>query len=139
MKIYSKKKLVSGILMVLLGGANLLVDILTGSVGAKGLVLVAALFLFGADAIRRSLSKQLTQEDRLEELDERNRLIELKAKSRAFQMLQGTAFVLMLVSLVAGKVWDMELLMGTGLGAAVIYAVSIYAELGTFIYYEKHT
>lgn len=139
MKIYSKKKFVSGIFMILLGGANLLADILTDGVDAKGLILAIALFLFGIDALRYSLSKKLTREERLEELDERNQLIELKTKSQSFQLLQRSAFILMLAALVAGKVWDVELLIGVGLGAALLYAVSIYGELIASIYYEEHT
>ncbi len=90
MKIYSKKKFASGIFMVLLGGANLLTDILTDNVEIKGLILSIALFLFGFAALRRSLSEKLSREDRLEELDERNKLVELKTKSRSFQGFPST-------------------------------------------------
>ncbi len=138
-RIYSKKKFFSGIFMVLLGGANLLTDILTDGVEVKGMILSIALFLFGFDALRRSLSEKFSREDRLEELDERNKLVELKAKSRSFQLTQVVSFVLMLAALVAGKLWDIDMLMGVGIGAALIYAVSIYAELTASIYYDAHT
>ncbi len=138
-RIYSKKKFFSGIFMVLLGGANLLTDILTDGVEVKGLILSIALFLFGFAALRRSLSEKLSREDWLEELDERNKMVELKTKSRSFQLTQAVSFVLTLTALVAGKLWDVDMLMGVGIGAALIYAVSIYSELSAFIYYEEHT
>ncbi len=112
MKIYNKKGFASGIFMVLLSGANLLTDILTDGVEVKGMILSIALSLFGFDSLRRSLSVTLSRKDRLEELDERNKLVELNTKSRSFQLTQAVSFVLMLAALVAGKLWDINVLMG---------------------------
>lgn len=55
MKIYNKKVFASGVFMVVLGVLNLMADGINHTVDANGLVLAAALFLFGFGAIMRSL------------------------------------------------------------------------------------
>lgn len=43
-------------------------------------ILIVALFLLGFGSIMRSISQRMAKEDKLEELDERNRLIALRSK-----------------------------------------------------------
>lgn len=103
MKIYNKNQFIEGIFMVLLGAANLITDMIKQSVDMKGIILTTALFLFGFDALYRSLSRKLSRESKLEDWDERNRFIELKAKRKAFQITQAICFSLLIGAMVAGK------------------------------------
>ena len=73
----------------------------------------------------------------MEELDERNRLIELKSKSRSFRLTQIISFVLMLFLLVAGSVSGYDGLIGMGVGLAFSFAISMFAEVFTYMYYES--
>ena len=85
MKIYHKHNFLSGLLMLLLGAGNLVLAFKAGLIPgvATWLVLIA-----GAICIYRSLSSKLSREDKLDALDERNQYVLLKAKSKAFQIVQ---------------------------------------------------
>lgn len=137
MKIYNKKVFASGIFMVALGVINLVADIVNGKVDMKGIILISALFLFGLGTTMRSLSRKLTREDKLDELDERNQLIELKSKSKSFRLTQRISFLLMLALLVMGKVSAYEGFIAIGVGLAFSLAISMFAELFTYMYYES--
>lgn len=137
MKIYDKKKFGSGLVCMALSLLNLIASFWTGF-DVSGIILILALLLFGVVLITRSLSYNLSREDKLEELDERNQLIELKTKSKSFRLTQGICFGLMLVFLVMGKVSGENLFIGMGVGLAFAYAVSMFTEIFTCFYYDNH-
>ena len=88
-------------------------------------ILIVALFAFGFGSIMRSISQRMAKEDQLEELDERNRLIALKSKSKSFRLTQIISFMLMLTLLAMGKVSGYEgfIAMGVGLVFVLCYQV----------------
>ena len=138
MKAYNKKTFAFGVFSTALGVLNAVTAALRGA-DAGDIVLIACLLFFGIGAMLRGTSKRLAREDRLEELDERNRLVELKSKSAAFRLTQAVCFGLMLALLVAGKVSGTQALIAIGVGLAFALSISMLAELGAFYYYEKRT
>jgi len=137
MRIYNKKGFAFGVFMVALGIVNLVADLADNSMEVDGIILVAALFLFGFGMIARSLSRTLAREGRLEERDERNRLIELRSKSRSFQITQVATLVLIPVFLVMGKLSGHDGFIGMGTGLGFAFSISMFAEIATFCYYES--
>lgn len=137
MKIYNKKVFASGIFMAALGLLNLITSIMRKALDINSIILIAALFVLGFGSIMRSMSQRMTKEDKLEELDERNRLITLKSKSKSFQLTQMISFILMLVLLVMGKVFDYEGFIAMGVGLAFAFTISMFAEIFTYMYYES--
>ena len=137
MKIYNKKVFASGIFMAALGLLNLITSIMRKDLDINSIILIAALFVLGFGSIMRSMSQRITKEDKLEELDERNRLITLKSKSKSFQLTQMISFILMLVLLVMGKVFVYEGFIAMGVGLAFAFTVSMFAEIFTYLYYES--
>lgn len=135
MKIYSKKTFVFGLSAVSLGLVNAILAWKTGF-DLSGGILVACLLAFGGSAVFRSVSRKLSQADRLEELDERNQLIALKSKSRAFQLTQAVSFLLMLGLVVGGAASGERTLVGAGVCLALAWTVSMLAEVGAFCYFE---
>lgn len=138
MKIYNKKTFAFGVFSAALGVLNAVTAALRG-IDAAGIVLVAVLLFVGAGAMMRGLSQKMAREDKLEERDERNRLVKLKSKSAAFRLTQAVCFGLMLPLLVAGKVTGTQALTVIGTGLAAALSASMLAELGAFYYYEKRT
>ena len=138
MKVYNKKTFAFGVFSTALGVLNAVTAALRGA-DAGDIVLIACLLFFGIGALLRGTSQRLAREDRLEELDERNRLVELKSKSAAFRLTQAVCFGLMLALLVAGKVSGTQALIAIGVGLAFALSISMLAELGAFYYYEKRT
>lgn len=137
MKIYHKKRFAFGAVSTALGLLNLATGIKTG-IGISDMILILALFLVGGVSITRSLSRKLSREDKLEEMDERNRLIELKSRSRALRLTQGICFVLLLVFLVAGHLAKENLFTGIGAGFAFAYTISMFSEVFSYLYCEEH-
>lgn len=135
MKIYNRKKFASGTLCILLGALLLVTSALRHG-NVSGWVLALVLLALGAGELARSLSKTWTKEDKLEEWDERNRLIDRKAKSRAFQLTQSISFVLMLAMMAMGKVSGSEGFIYIGVGLAFAWSVSMFSELFSYLYYE---
>lgn len=137
MKIYNKKVFASGIFMMALGLLNLITSIVRHDLDINSIILIVALFAMGFGSVMRSMSQQMAKEDKLEELDERNRLIELKSKSKSFRLTQIISFVLMLVLLVMGKVSGYEGFIAMGVGLAFSFSISMFAEIFTYMYYES--
>ena len=137
MKIYNKKVFASGIFMMALGLLNLITSIVRHDLDINSIILIVALFAMGFGSVMRSMSQRMAKEDKLEELDERNRLIELKSKSKSFRLTQIISFVLMLVLLVMGKVSGYEGFIAMGVGLAFSFSISMFAEIFTYMYYES--
>ena len=137
MKIYNKKVFASGVFEIALGLLSLIADIMKQDFSIKSSVLIAVLVVLGFGSILRSVSPRMAKEDKLEELDERNRLITLKSKSKSFQLTQIISFVLMLALLVMGKVTGFEGFIAMGVGLAFAVTVSMFAEIFTNLYYES--
>ena len=137
MKIYNKKVFASGVFMVALGLLNLITSMMRQNFDINSIILIAALFVLGFGSIMRSISQRMAKEDKLEELDERNRLIALKSKSKSFRLTQIISFMLMLALLVMGKVSGYEGFIAMGVGLAFAFTISMFAEIFTYMYYES--
>ncbi|MEE0451066.1 DUF2178 domain-containing protein [Peptacetobacter sp.] len=138
MKIYNKKVFYSGIGMVLLGSLNLFINIVQKDVDATTIILFIILGIFGLNAILRSLSRKKTKEDKLEILDERNQLIELKSQSKSFQITQNAFFLLMFVLMIMGKISGNKDFITMGVGISFAIVISMFAEIFSKIYYESN-
>lgn len=137
MKIYNRKKWYGGLLMLGIGVLNLVITVLRWDWDIGGIVLLVLLFAFGAGELYCSTSKQLSLEDKLEDLDERNRLVEMRAKSRAFDILSFLCFLLTAVFAVAGTIGNAdEIIMMSG-ACGLLFFLSMIAEILSFSYYEK--
>lgn len=68
----------------------------------KSVLICTAALLLGLGLLFRSLSRQCARADRLEELDERNLLIQLRSKGLAFTIVQNALLVLCLLSAAGG-------------------------------------
>ncbi len=136
MKIYNKKSFAEGIFLLALGTLNLIMDLINHIFDINGAILIIALYIMGGGLIIRSLSLKFVKEDKLEKMDERNQLIELKSKSKAFRLSQTISFVLMLAFLVIGKISSYDGFISMGVGLAFSFSISMFAEIFTYMYYE---
>ena len=137
MKIYNKKGFAWGVFLVALGLLNLITSIMRNDLDINSIILMAALFFLGFGAIMRGMSQRMAKEDKLEEADERNRLIALKSKSKAFQLMQIISLALVIALLVMGKISDDEKFIAMGAGLAFAFIISIFTEFFTYMYYES--
>ncbi|WP_298021755.1 hypothetical protein [uncultured Dysosmobacter sp.] len=88
MKIYHKRNFALGLFFAAMGILLLAVSLPEIMLLQKGktMILIGLCLLLGIGLIARSLSPKLSREDKVEELDERNQLVQLKTGNRAFQV-----------------------------------------------------
>lgn len=132
MKIYNKKKLWSGVGSLALA-VLLIVTMCIKGFRAKDIALVVVLLALGLSQVSGAMSRQQTIEDR----EERNVFIELKAKSRAFSLTQNICLALTIVLIVGGAVKTYLPLLAMGIATGLILTLSTVCEIAATIYYEK--
>lgn len=141
MKIYNKKGLIWGVVWFILGSGLLVIKTLEPESilpeQIKDVVIALLLIMIGIGSVIRACSKRATREDKLEKLDERNQLVELKTKSKSFQLTNIICFCLMLALFAMGKVSGEALFINIGIGLAFAFSISLYTELFTYLYYDK--
>lgn len=137
MKICHKKNFWAGVGMLALGILNLATALWRRDLDASAVVLVVALVLLGGSSLLRGLSPKLAREDRVEERDERNQLVNWKSRSAALHWTRLLTLGLLALLLVAGKLTGEESLLAMGVGVAFAWAVSLFAEIGAFLYYDS--
>ena len=136
MKIYNKKVFASGVFELAMGLLLLITSITRQDLDINAIILIVALFAFGFGSIMRSISQRMAKEDKLEELDERNRLIALKSKSKAFRLTQIISFILMVILLVAGKTTGYDGFIAIAVGLAFSFSISMFSEIFAYFHYE---
>ena len=141
MKVYNKKGLAWGIFWTVLGLFSLYRDFVDPDSfwlqQGKSVVISAVMVLIGVTGFVRAFSKAATREDRIEELDERNRLVSLKVDSLTRKVM-GWARVAAMVAGLLGYLFTENLVFGclflfAGLSITLEAVVSIAAA----IHYEK--
>lgn len=137
MKIWNKKTFSVGAFFSFLAVALLIMGILTGF-SVSNVIYMVLCIMIGFGFIERSFSKEKSKQDKLDDSDERNRLIALKSKSKSFIITQMVGGILVALFLGVGGALDNMLILAVGIGAAACFTVSLIAEFLTKIYYEKH-
>lgn len=141
MKIYNKKGLIAGVLWTAAGAFCLYQDAVDAHdflpQQIKSVVLSLVMLVVGLTCLLRALSKSASREDRIEELDERNRLVSLKTDSLTRKVM-GWARVAAMVAGLLGYLFTENLVFGclflfAGLSITLEAVVSIAAA----IHYEK--
>ena len=137
-KVYHKKNFLWGVLLLLLG-----LLLLAAGVG-QGFTLrsavVAALLLFlGGGILLRSLSRDLSREDRVQERDERSLLVALRARGTAFRCAQGVCFLCLVAVLLGHWALGEETAALLALAFGGLWTVMAVSELAALWYHERHS
>lgn len=135
MKIYNKKNFRYGLGMTMLGVLMLLTSIWKGF-DVKGTVILALCLFVGIGLMLRSLSRDMSREDKIAELDERNRMVEWRAKSRALGIAELICVVCILISIVGMRIVK-DFFGGMLVAFGLMYTIMLLTELFTLLYYDK--
>lgn len=135
MKIYNKKNFRYGLGMTMLGVLMLLTSIWKGF-DVKGTVILALCLFVGIGLMLRSLSRDMSREDKIAELDERNKMVEWRAKSRALGIAELICVVCILVSIVGMRIVK-DFFGGMLVAFGLMYTIMLLTELFTLLYYDK--
>ncbi len=139
MKIYNRKIFVVGLGLLLLAVVFCVLDLKRGAqnLDASFLMRTVALLVNSGICIIRSLSRDLSKEDQINERDERNRSNYLKAKGRAYDLtIWGGLIAAMVLA-----VWGTQ----EGPGPSAYVAVGVFltcvfafiAQSVLFFYFDK--
>lgn len=137
MKIYNKKKFASGVFLLLLGLLRFTPLFAGRKWDVKSIFWTAVLLLLGVSELVHSLSSRLTRQDKLEERDERNRLVDWKAKSMTLKITHAIYLVLGWIFAIIGVIREADIVVAVGLGLLFTFPIGMFAELFTSIYYES--
>lgn len=138
-KIYNKKGFWGGIGWLALGVLGMVTLALTG-LDAKIMAFTLLFLLLGISGIARSLSRAQTVEDRVEAHDERRRLIEWRAESRAFGIglwFCGAAAGVTAVLGVRAEPPAQAVYGGMILAFSVAFLVLLVSLLAAWVYYNR--
>lgn len=140
MRIYNKKGFVWGLIWTILGVARLALLVIVPEDSTaqliKGLVLGIFMLILGVTMFRRAFSKQATREDRIEQRDERNKLVTLKAQAQTSTVLLWTIVVFMAAGFVGYMVTNNVAWAFVFTVPAVLLIVYMFSIIGLTIYYE---
>jgi len=137
MKIYNRRKFALGVAFLLLGLSLLRVGFLKGF-DVKQVILTILLPLIGASEIFSSVNRGAAKQEKIGANDERNHLIKLTSKSRAFDLTQMIIIVLMFLFLIMGKQSGEQNFIAMGVTFAFAYSISMLSEIFSGIYYDRH-
>lgn len=135
MKIYNKKNFRYGLGMTILGVLMLLTSIWKGF-DVKGTVILALCLFVGIGLMLRSLSRDMSREDKIAELDERNKMVEWRAKSHALGIAELICVVCILISIVGMRIVK-DFFGGMLVAFGLMYTIMLLTELLTLLYYDK--
>lgn len=136
MKVYHRKNFLYGLALAVLGMGLLLVDSLNGFEKWSAMMAIMCA-VFGAGLIVRSMSSNAATADREAENDHRTRMVLLTNRACAFIIHRYVCLGITIVLLVVGKVLMSDMLVFMGIGAAIVYALSIVLDIVTFAYYSR--
>ena len=141
MKIYNKKGLIAGVLWTAAGAFCLYQDAVDAHdflpQQIKSVVLSLVMLVVGLTCLLRALSKSASREDRIEELDERNRLVSLKVDSLTRKVM-GWARVSAMAAGLLGYLFTENLVFGClFLFAGLSVTLEVVVAIAAAIHYEK--
>lgn len=134
MKVYNKNDLIGGINRIWMS-----VIWIALAVGEKektqwicaGLLVVSSIVLIMRAVEKPSAGEQIAA------LDERNQMIDLKSKSRTYDIMNVLDVVLMMIFIVLGKYWDISAISFVGIGIGIVGVVASLAQSITYSYYNE--
>ena len=142
MKIYNKKGFFLGIFLVLLAIGCSVADLRRPDpnmlIRVRDWVLTVFVFLLGISSFWRAFSRSATREDRIEEMDERIRLVEIKSKARMLDFVYGTLFVLMVGGVIAFQMTGRETWLALLISPGFLLGLFLLIEIFVKLYYDKH-
>ena len=136
MKLYNKKRAADGRWRV---GLGILWIILAIQERGNWLNwIVSGIFIVGGiwDLVR-ARTKKLTEEERIELTDERNQMLLLQTKSRAYDIMNVLYVAVMIAFLLAAQIFDIHEAWHVAIGSGLFYAVSMLVNSIVSGYYKE--
>ena len=143
MKIYHRKNFYYGIFCIAMGLLLIGTCIWKDSYDLKSIVLSLLMLLFGSSSLLRSLNRSLSRKDKIEARDERNLLVDLRAKRLTMTILRGILLILRIGLALAAAFSPEEtqqlIFASMLIVSGLLFTGSYIIELFCALHYENHT
>ena len=136
MKIYNKKKFIYSLLGIVLSIAGVFV-LITRGFDFKLVTLLVILLPTSLSSLFKSTSKEEVVKEKIEEMDERNHLVEQSSKAISFKIIQYFVIGLEVLFIILYGIYKVEVMLVIVIVLALIVFVSFLSEIVSGIYYEK--
>lgn len=136
MKLYNKKRAADGWWRVGLGILWIILMIQERGNWLNWIV-SGILIVGGIWDLVRARTKRLTEEERIELTDERNQILLLQTKSRAYDIMNVLYVAVMIVFLLAAQIFDIHVAWHFAIGSGLFYAVSMLVNIIVSSYYKE--
>ena len=136
MKIYNKKKFIYSLLGIVLSIAGVFV-LITRGFDFKLVTLLVILLPTSLSSLFKSTSKEEVVKEKIEEMDERNHLVEQSSRAISFKIIQYFVIGLEVLFIILYGIYKVEVMLVIVIVLALIVFVSFLSEIVSGIYYEK--
>lgn len=136
MKLYNKKRAADGWWRVGLGILWIILAIQERGNWINWIV--SGIFIVGGiwDLVR-ARTKKLTEEERIELTDERNQMLLLQTKSRAYDIMNVIYIICVIAFLLVAQIFHVQVMLVLSAGFSVLYAVSMLVNIIVSSYYKE--
>lgn len=100
-------------------------------------IVSGSLIVGGIWDLVRARTKKLTEEERIELTDERNQMLLLQTKSRAYDIMNVLYVAVMIAFLLAAQILDIHEAWHVAIGSGLFYAVSMLVNSIVSGYYKE--
>lgn len=136
MKIYSRKKLIRGLVFLIIAILAITSQFMEGF-DLKLSILSPLLLIFAYRDMRKSFSKEAVMKGIIEEKDERNQLITNRTNAIAFKIVLIFAMSLELVLIILYGIYKEDMFIPAILTLGTIVTVSFLSSIFSGMYFEK--
>lgn len=100
--------------------------------------IVSGIFIVGGiwDLVR-ARTRKLTEEERIELTDERNQMLLLQTKSRAYDIMNVIYIICMIAFLLVAQIFHVQVMLVLSAGFSVLYSTSGLVNLIVSSYYDE--
>ena len=85
----------------------------------------------------RARTRKLTEEERIELTDERNQMLLLQTKSRAYDIMNVIYIICMIAFLLAAQIFHVQVMLVLSAGFSVLYGISGLVNVIVSSYYDE--
>ncbi len=100
-------------------------------------IVLGSLIVGGIWDLVRARTKKLTEEERIELTDERNQMLLLQTKSRAYDIMNVIYIICMIAFLLVAQIFHVQVMLVLSAGFSVLYAISGLVNVIVSSYYDE--
>ena len=136
MKNYNRRGLITGIAEIIIA-VFCIVSFFITDFDIKLAILGGIIALIGISSITNSFSKEVTRQEKIENLDERTQLVKMKSEATAFTVISGFLFLATVIIMIAYGITKNAALVYMIICTGASLSVCWIGELVAYFYFDR--